>query len=65
MSLIEAPESGLSPRLLGSYILGYTLSAYGSHKLPSGGSLDCVVKGANNSPATPRTPCLGRFELAF
>lgn len=65
MSLLQPLESGLSPRLLGSYILGSTSLLIAEHNLPSGGSLDCVVKGANNSTATLLTPCVGRFELAL
>lgn len=49
MGIILALEWGLSLRLHWPYILSYTESIHtADHNFPSGCSLECVIRGANN-----------------
>lgn len=50
MGIIQALEWGLSLRLHWPYILSYTKSIYTADHFPSGCSLECVIRGANNKP---------------
>lgn len=51
MGLILTLEWGLSLALLWPYILGRARPALGSTAaFPSGCSLECVIRGANNRP---------------
>lgn len=62
----SAPGVGTFSPLFSDHIFSATPTLHiADHNLPSGGSLDCVVKGANNSTATLLTLYVGRFELAL